>query len=177
MTGHSTSQYSWERDSYLLLVEIHWFPVENGRDFIRCKIDWKLIPVSYWGIDLPWYFMGMYSNINHAGSFYGGHSFCLYCWSCRFWLLRRWCSFTNHYSRPVFRIFPLTWLWQWRASTSGENKNSILFRIVGNKHPGLPGVYCVTRQTTEFTPEYIAERACREELLDLAGMMTSPTQW
>jgi hypothetical protein len=32
------------------------------------------------------------------------------------------------------------------------------------------------RQTTDFTPGYIAERACREELLDLAGMKTSPTQ-
>jgi hypothetical protein len=32
------------------------------------------------------------------------------------------------------------------------------------------------RQTTDFTPGYIAERAYREELLDLAGMMTSPTQ-
>jgi hypothetical protein len=31
------------------------------------------------------------------------------------------------------------------------------------------------RQTTDFAPGYIAER-CREELLDLAGMMTSPTQ-
>jgi hypothetical protein len=33
------------------------------------------------------------------------------------------------------------------------------------------------RQTTDFTPGYIAETACREELLDLAGMMTSPTQY
>jgi hypothetical protein len=32
------------------------------------------------------------------------------------------------------------------------------------------------RQTTAYTPGYIAERACRKELLDLAGMMTSPTQ-
>jgi hypothetical protein len=30
------------------------------------------------------------------------------------------------------------------------------------------------RQTADFTPGYIAEKACREELLDLAGMM--PTQ-
>jgi hypothetical protein len=32
------------------------------------------------------------------------------------------------------------------------------------------------RQTTDFTPVYIAERACREELLDLASLTTSPTQ-
>jgi hypothetical protein len=31
-------------------------------------------------------------------------------------------------------------------------------------------------QTTDFTPGYIAERACREELLGFAVMMTSPTQ-
>jgi hypothetical protein len=31
-------------------------------------------------------------------------------------------------------------------------------------------------QTTDFAPGYIAERACREELLDLTGMMTSLTQ-
>jgi hypothetical protein len=30
------------------------------------------------------------------------------------------------------------------------------------------------RQIIDFTPGYIAERACRDELLDLAGMMTSP---
>jgi hypothetical protein len=29
--------------------------------------------------------------------------------------------------------------------------------------------YCVIRQITDFYPGYIAERACREELLDLAG--------
>jgi hypothetical protein len=32
------------------------------------------------------------------------------------------------------------------------------------------------RQTTDFPPGYIAERACREELLDLVDMMTSPMQ-
>jgi hypothetical protein len=33
------------------------------------------------------------------------------------------------------------------------------------------------RQANEFYPGYIAERACREEQLDLAGLMTSPTQY
>jgi hypothetical protein len=32
------------------------------------------------------------------------------------------------------------------------------------------------RQTTDFTPGFIAERSCREVMLDLAGMMPSPTQ-
>jgi hypothetical protein len=32
------------------------------------------------------------------------------------------------------------------------------------------------RQTTHFTPGYIAEWSCREDLLDLSGMMPSPTQ-
>jgi hypothetical protein len=32
------------------------------------------------------------------------------------------------------------------------------------------------RQTTDITPGYIADRSCREEQLDLAGMMPSPTQ-
>jgi hypothetical protein len=29
------------------------------------------------------------------------------------------------------------------------------------------------RQTTDFTPGYIAERSCREELLDLSGVVDS----
>jgi hypothetical protein len=35
---------------------------------------------------------------------------------------------------------------------------------------------CVTPSIYGLTPGYIVERACREELLDLADMMTSPTQ-
>jgi hypothetical protein len=32
------------------------------------------------------------------------------------------------------------------------------------------------RHAADITPGYIAEGSCREELLDLAGMMMSPTQ-
>jgi hypothetical protein len=61
-------------------------------------------------------------------------------------------------------------------------------------HPGLPGVlgsFDSSKPTRgaglirliqaylgalDFTPGYIAERLCREEMLDLAGMMMSPRQ-
>jgi hypothetical protein len=41
-------------------------------------------------------------------------------------------------------------------------------------HPGLPGV--LRNSVKQTNTGYIAERAYQEELLDLAGMMTSPIQ-
>jgi hypothetical protein len=38
--------------------------------------------------------------------------------------------------------------------------------------PGLPGVLHHSVKLQTSTPGYSAERVCREELLDLAGMMT-----
>jgi hypothetical protein len=40
----------------------------------------------------------------------------------------------------------------------------------------LTGGIASLRQTTDFTPVYIADRSCREEQLDLAGMMPSLIQ-
>jgi hypothetical protein len=48
-------------------------------------------------------------------------------------------------------------------------------KLVLKSHPGLPGVLYHSVKLWTSTPGYIAERACREELLDLAGTMTSPT--
>jgi hypothetical protein len=46
--------------------------------------------------------------------------------------------------------------------------------VVG--HLGLPGVLRHSAKLRASTHGYIAERASREELLDLAGIMTSTTQ-
>jgi hypothetical protein len=60
---------------------------------------------------------------------------------------------------------------------NGWRYGSWNFSKLALNYPGLPTWGIVSlRQTTDFTPGYIAETACREELLNLAGMMTSPTQ-
>jgi hypothetical protein len=52
----------------------------------------------------------------------------------------------------------------------------LLMRTAANISCRLTWGIASLRQATDFTPGYIADWLCWEELLDLAGMMPSPTQ-
>jgi hypothetical protein len=69
--------------------------------------------------------------------------------------------------------------WDLALSVFAPHLANVLAKIGGcSSHIAVIQAWGIAsfRQTTNFTPGYIAERACREELLDIADMMTSPTQ-